>query len=190
MNKIITAIAAAGLSTMAMADDGPRYTYIQAGYQAIEFDDLDVDGDGFGLTGSLAVTDRVYLKASYGTYDLDFGVDATEYELGVGASLPMSDVFHLIGEIGYAAAEVEANGFDADDDGYALAGGFRWMAMPQLELGATLNYVDLDDSGDDTGLSAHALYNFTEAFAVGAGIDLGDDVTGYSIALRYDFPSI
>lgn len=187
MRRIIAAIAGVGLSAMAVAADQINYTYIQGGYQAIEFDDLDVDGDGFGIGGSFGVTDRVFLTADYATYDLDFGIDATEYGLGIGASLPLSQQFHLVGELGYVEAEVEVDGFDADDSGYALGGGFRWKASPVFELGAMLNYADLDDSGDDTSLSASGLYNFTEAFAVGAGINLADDTTGYSLGVRYDF---
>lgn len=188
--KIIAAIAGAGLSAMAVAADEINYTYVEAGYVAIDFDDLDVDGDGFGIAGSLGITDRVYLMADYNTYDLDFGIDATDYGLGVGASLPLSQQFHLIGEIGYTEVEVEVDGFDADDNGYTLGGGFRWKATPTFELSAKLNYVDLDDSGDDTSLSAGALYNFTEAFALGAGIDLADDTTGYSVGFRYDFAGL
>lgn len=190
MNKLIAAIAGASLSAAAVAAEDINYTYIEAGYVAIDFDDLDVDGDGFGIAGSLGITDRVYLTADYNSYDLDYGIDATDYGLGLGASLPLSQQFHLIGEIGYTEAEVEVNGFDVDDDGYTLGGGFRWKAMPALELRAKLNYVDLDDAGDDTSLSAGALYNFTDAFAVGAGVDLADDTTGYSVALRYDFAGL
>ncbi len=189
MKKIIAALTCAAIPMMSSAEE-PRYTYLEGGYQAIDLDDLDVDGDGFGIGGSLGITDRVHLKAAYSDLDLDFGIDVSSYELGIGGSLPLSEPVHLVGEVGYTKSELDSSIIDADDDGYFLSGGFRWMASPQFELNAFINYVDLDDSGDDTSLSVGALYSITDDLAVGAGIDRSDDVTGYSIGLRYYFPTL
>lgn len=179
----------AALPLGALAQE-PRYTFIEGGYQYLDIDGggLDVDGDGIGLGGSVGLTDRVHLLGSYSTLDLDFGIDATEYAVGVGGNFPTSDTVHLIGSIGYTSIEVETSAGDADDDGLFLSGGVRWMANEQFELTAELTYVDMDDSGDDTGLSVAGLYNLTPDLAFLLGSSFSDDANGYTAGVRYYFP--
>lgn len=59
-------LASAFLMTSALAAEGPRYTYVQAGYVDLEIDfdggfGGDLDGDGFVIGGSLAVTDMFHI---------------------------------------------------------------------------------------------------------------------------------
>ena len=53
----------------------PRYTYLEAGYVDIDLNDVDADGDGFALGGSLALGDAFYLAGSYADYDLNLGIE-------------------------------------------------------------------------------------------------------------------
>lgn len=187
MRRVIVLAALASMPLAALSEE-PRYTYVEGGYQALDLDNVDADGDGFGIGGSLALTERVFVTAAYSNMDLDFGIDVSSYDLSVGGNIPLSDGLHLVGEVGYTWTEFDTSIFDVNDDGYFVSGGFRWMATPALELDAGLNYVDLDDSGDDTSLSVGALYSVTDSLALGAGIEWGDDATGYSLGLRYYFP--
>jgi hypothetical protein len=187
MKRIVAAVVCAAIPALCLAES-PRYTYLEAGYQALDLDDPNVDGDGFGLGGSLALNERLYLRAGYSDLDMDFGVDVSSYEFGIGGNLPMSDDLHLVGEVGYTETELDASNFDIEDDGYYLSGGFRWMATEALEVNALLSYVDMSDSGDETSLTVGGLYNLTADLAVGVGASWSDDAMGYSAGLRYYFP--
>lgn len=181
----------AALPFAAVAEE-PRYSYIEGGYQHLDIDGsgIDVDGDGLGLGGSLGLTDRVHLLASYSEVDLDFGIDVTQFSAGVGGNLPMSGDVHLIGSVGYAWTEIDTNFGDADDDGFFLSGGVRWMVAPAFELTGEVTYVDFDDAGDDTTLSVGGLFSLTPDLALGVGASFGDDITGYTVGLRYYFPGM
>ena len=48
-----------------------RYSTIDASYLHSDFDDVDTDGDGFRLSGSVEVHDNVFLFANYNDVDLD-----------------------------------------------------------------------------------------------------------------------
>ena len=50
-----------------------------------------------------------------------------------------------------------------------------------------INYLDLDDAGDDTSLALGARYYVSNEFAVGAGFEIGDDVTTWNIGARLEF---
>jgi hypothetical protein len=184
MKRTALALLCAALPCAALAEE-PRYTYIEGGYQFLDVEDFDVDGDGWGIGGSAALTDRFHLVASYSSLGLDLGIDATTLNAGVGVNFPMSSAVHLVAEAGYVRADFETPFGDVDDDGYFVSGGIRWMALEQLELAASVDYVDVGDFGDDTGLTVGALYSLTPNLAIGASVDLSDDATGYSAGLRY-----
>jgi hypothetical protein len=170
------------------ADQGPKWTYLEANYTYVDFDDFDADGDLFGVSGSLAVTDLFHLFASYdtgeispdGPFNIDLDVD--QFVLGGGINYPLSDTVDLVGQVGWVHAEVE----DLDDDGVGLFGGVRAMVTPQLELNGGVGYVDVGDS-DDTSLSLGLVYSFTDMFAVSADVSFGDEVTSYGVGLRFYF---
>ena len=165
--------------------NGLRYTYIEGRYVDVEFDDLDADGDGFGIGGSVAVSDDFFLTAGYTDLDLDFGVDAQEFLLGVGYHYGLSEVLDLVGEVGYADVEIDTRFGDFDDNGLFLSGGLRWMVVDQLELNGKLRYVDLDDSGSDTSIVLGGLFHVTADLAIGAGAEISDDADVYSVGIRY-----
>ena len=90
MTSMIGAVMVAGmLSAPAFAQDGNgmSYTYLEAGYLDTEIDvgPNDIDGDGVGVGGSVAVNDTFFLTGSYGTQDFDFGIDVDQWSVGIGA---------------------------------------------------------------------------------------------------------
>lgn len=186
MKRTALALLCAVLPCAALAAE-PRYTYIEGGYQYLDLDDFDVDGDGWAIGGSVALTDRFHLIAGYSSLGLDFGIDVASVNIGVGGSLPLDRSVHLVAEAGYARVDIDTPLSDFDDDGLFVNGGLRWMVTEGLELSGWLNYVNLDDSGSDTGFSLGGLFSITPELALGASVDLGDDATGYSVGLRYYF---
>lgn len=188
----IGALVGAGMiSGAAIADNGPNYNYGEIGYTRIDIDDFDADGDLFGVSGSVALTDLFHLFGSYddGEVDGDFSreIDATQMEVGAGVNYALSDTVDLVGRISWVSVELDAGGFgDVDDDGLGLAGGVRAMITPQFELNGGISYVDIEDS-DDTTLAIGGVYSFTDLLAVTAGAGFGDDANSYSIGLRLYF---
>jgi hypothetical protein len=174
-------------SATAVAED-LNYNFIQGSYGQIEVDDVDVDGDGFGIEGSVALTDRFHLFGGYTTADLDFGIDLNQLEAGIGFNSPISETVDLIASLAYVSAEVEAAGFGSvDDSGYGLGVGLRAMLTPVLEVNGDIQYVDFGDGADDTGFGAGFLYSFTERFAAGLSGDWSDDFSSYQLNARMLF---
>lgn len=175
------------VAAVASAEDFD-YTYFNAGYGIVEFDDIDVDGDGFGIGGSFEIGEQFHAFAGYELASLDFDVDATQWNAGFGYHTMLSEVVGAYANLSYQYVEVDVPGFgSADDNGYGFAVGLRFAATPELELTGGIQYVDLSDSGDNTGFGAGGLYSFTDNFAVGLAGSWDDDATSYQLTGRFYF---
>ncbi len=183
----IGAVTAMLFAGSAMADDGPRYTYLEGGWGWVDIDEVNEDGDGFNLGGSLGVTDMVFLFVDYNDSEIDvdsFDVDYTTTEVGLGGNIELSPTADLVGSVSWVNVDLDAGGFgDVDEDGYGLFLGVRAMMTPQFELNGGVSYVDIDDA-DDTALEIGAVYNFTDVFAVTVDASFGDEFTTYGIGVR------
>ena len=176
------------LSAIAGAQ-GLDYNYIQGSYSQVEFDDIDVDGDGFGIGASFGISDRFAVFGSYSTADLDFDVEVNSFDVGLAFHAPISDSVDVVTSVSYVSVDVELQGFgSADDDGFGLGVGLRAMAAPALEIMGGISYVDFGDGGgDDTTFGAGFLYSFTDIFAVGLSGNWGDDTSSYGLNARVYF---
>jgi hypothetical protein len=79
---LLTAIVlptVAGAQEPAPRPQSPQfnYTYVELSYDELDFDlgPVDVDGDGLTLSGSFEINDDWHVYASYGSHDLEFGID-------------------------------------------------------------------------------------------------------------------
>ncbi len=189
VGKAAGILAGVLMANAAMAADGPQYTYVEAGYSWIDYDDVNADGDALNIGGSLAVTDMFHLFAGYQDGEIEIGnfdVDVSTMQLGGGMNIELSPTVDLVATAAWARADLDANAFGSDnEDGYALGVGVRAMVMPQLELNGGVSYVDISD--DDTALTVGAVYSFNEMFALTAGASFGDNVTSYGIGGRIYF---
>ena len=181
-----TLIAATALawSAFAQAAAEPRYTYVEGGYTNVDYDDIDVDGDGFALGGSYALHRNVHLLADYQDVDLDGNADANALALGVGANFPLRQGLDLVTRLRWINQEIEVGNQSNDEDGYGFEAGLRAMINPQLELDGSIRYVDIDDE-DDTSIVIGGLYELTSNFALGGDIELSDDYTAIFLKARY-----
>ena len=185
----ILSIAALMVSSTAALAEGPSYSYIQAAYQEIDVDlggNVDADGDGYGVAGSVAIDENWFIFAGYSAFDLESVVDLDQMELGAGWHSPLSNKTDWFATVSYLDYEVSAPGFgSADEDGFGVGLGIRSMFNPSLELYAQVAYEDVGDG--DTTLAAGLWYTLTGNLALGAGVDLGDDITGYGVGIRLYF---
>ena len=180
-------IALIAFSASASAE-GFDYNYFSIGYGTMEFDNVNVDGDGFNVGGSFAINQSYHVFAGYSTADLDAGVDATEFGAGIGWHTSLTDAVDLVAGLSYEYVELDAPAVSGiDDSGFGLGIGLRFAASEMLELNAGIDYVDLSDSGDDTGFSVGGLYDLTDAFSIGLGGSWSDDVSSYTLSGRFYF---
>lgn len=191
MRKAITVatLAALGLTGTAFAADNLSYSYVEAGYLNSDYDDLDVDADGFGLQGSWGFTPNLHGFASFATQEADdFDADLDQFEVGIGGNWALSDKLDVIATVSYVDVELDGPGrFNADDNGFALGGALRGRVTDALELRGGIKYTELDEGGDDTALNLGARYYFTPMFALGADVSFSDDVTTWVLGARLDF---
>lgn len=180
-------VAAAVHSTLAQAD-ALDYSFVGIQYISAEIDEVNIDGDGYGVEGSFSLNDNFHIFASYGDLDYDFDVSSTTYDLGLGYSRALTEAMDLVATVSYVSAEVEQDTLGSfDDDGYGLGLGIRTMVSEKIELAGGVNYVDLSDSGSETAFSVGAGFDVTENIQVRGGISTSDDGTGYNLGVRFYF---
>lgn len=174
--------------TASASAEGFDYNYLQLNYGKIEFDDVNVDGDGFGLSGSFAISPDWHVFGAYQAAGLDFGIDATTIGAGIGYNTELSPVVDAYARLSYQYVDLDAGGgISADDSGLGFGVGIRFAVSKEVELNAGIDYVDFSDSGNDTGFSAGGLYNFTDAFSLGLGGSWSDDASSYTLSGRFYF---
>jgi hypothetical protein len=190
MRRAITAatVAALGFVAPAFAQDELSYSFVELGYVNSEIDDLDIDGNGFGLRGSYAFSESFHGFAAYTDQDYDFDVGLSQFEIGGGMRFALNPKVDLVGTLSYLNVNLDApGGFDLDDDGLALGLGVRGRATETLELRGEAKLVDYDEADSDTTFSVGARYYLTPMFALGADIGFNDDGTTWILGGRFDF---
>ncbi len=185
MKRTLLLLAVLGLAANAHAEF--NYNLVSASYATVEFDDLDVDGDGFGLAGSFEVAESFHVFGAMDTADLDFDVDLTSYSAGLGYHTPISETVDVVARLSYESLEIDTPLGEADDNGFGLGVGIRVAASEQIELNGSVTYIDLGDSGDDTALGLGFLYNFTDSISAGVQASFDDDVDVYGLTGRIYF---
>ncbi|PZN35391.1 MAG: hypothetical protein DIU71_00095 [Proteobacteria bacterium] len=178
----IAAMGLTGFAGQALAAEGLSYTYVEAGYVRTDVDSPNIDGDGFGLRGSLAVTDMVHVFATFSDQDLD-GVDLESYEVGAGLNWPLQSNLDLVGTLSYVRQEIGRY----DDDGFALGLGLRGRIGERFEAQGGLRHVNFDDRSDETSGVLSGRYFLTDTFALSAEVEFSDDFTTFMIGGRLNF---
>jgi Outer membrane protein beta-barrel domain len=183
--SVLAALAAAlPLATQA---DTMDYSFVDLGYVDTELDDIDVDGDGFALRGSLAFHENFFAFAELEDLGFDFGVDVTQFNIGVGGHMPLNEKIDLVGRFGIVKADLEADrfGVEEDEDGFTLGARLRGQVMPRFELEGGFDYVDVD-SGDDTSIVLEGRYFFMDTLSGGLRLAFGDaDTIGVGMRLTF-----
>lgn len=194
MNRTLMLNGCAALLVIATAGaraDELRYTYVDAGYAQVDFDDFDDEADGLFVRGSLELGSNAFVFAGYRDLSVDvagFDIDTEELTIGAGVHVPVTTKIDVTGRLGYVDIALDGPfGASADDDGFQLAAGLRGSVTERFELEGEIVYTDLDESGDDTSFRASGRYAFTDLFSAGVELGVGDDVTEYGVYGRFTF---
>lgn len=173
------------LSSATALAEGPSYSYIQAAYKEIDLDigDLDADGDGYEVTGTVAINESWFVFAGYSSYGLDspYRGDVDRLKIGGGWHQPINSTTDWFVTASYLNDEYRSS----SEDGFGVGGGVRSMFSPSLELYVQANYEDVVD--DDFSLGGGAWYTLTGNLALGAAVDFGDNITTYGVGIRLYF---
>lgn len=186
MNTIKKAslLATAGLALSAAAGASD----LDYSYAELRFVDSEIgnaDGDGVSIGGSFDLGNNWLVVGNYTTLDFDGNVDANTLEIGAGYVYALDERWDLVSYAKVVRAELEANGFSADENGFALASGFRGMLTPVIEGRASINYVDIEES--DSFVELGADYYFNEFISAGATINLGSEDDRFTLGVRWFF---
>ena len=182
---LFVAIAAVFAPGLVLAD--MNYTNFEVSMIDVENDSFNVDGDGFALEGSYELNERFHLFGEWQDQSLDFGLDGRSLELGGGYTHSFSDKLDFVGTLSYVDAEVKLGSLTADDDGLGIGGGIRSRIAESVELDASLQLVDFDESGSDTGYSVGGRYYFNDDMAIGASVDFTDNSDTLRVGFRWEF---
>ncbi len=168
---------------------GTKFNFVQGSYGRVDLDDslVDVDGDGLGVSASLEIDENFHVFGEYQTADIDFGVDLTIMELGVGYHTNISPHMDVYANLGYVDVEADAGIGSADDSGFSLGIGLRGAVSEAVELYGGLDYIDFDNSDSETRATAGFILSLTETLGVGLKAALWDDVNIFQINARLYF---
>ena len=187
--------ALSGLATCAHAD-GPRWTYVEASYAGAQLDGVSgFHPTGFEVEGFAALADNFLIGANYSSVNddlLNVDTDLNRIQAFLGYRFELSNTTDAYALVSYQDYEVEAsaNGVSAsaDEDGFGVHTGIRYMASESLEMDVSLNYANLGDDFDTSiYASVGATYFVIEDLAIGAGFELGNELETYRITARYAF---
>jgi Ax21 family sulfation-dependent quorum factor len=168
-----------------------NYNYVQLDYNRVSIDDFDVDPDGFGVKGSVALGEQFYLFGSYMKLNdsiegLD--VDFDQSQVGFGFRHGISDKADLIAELSYVDAGVELeDDFDASTDGYRASFGVRGLMADNFEGYAKANWTDGSDVDGTFSGTLGALYKLNATWGIHAEAEFGEDATVWGLGVRASF---
>ena len=163
------------------------YDYIQGTYSSVTDSSFpnDIDGDRFGVLGSLGVTQNLALTAGFNATSFDNDIDASQFVLGITLHAPIAVGTEVVGNLSALKAEIEGANFDDNDTGFIVGIGLRHLVTNSVELDAGISYTDVyDDNFTTFGFGARFYAN--EKISFGIGYATEDDVDTILLNARLD----
>ena len=189
MKKIIalftSGILLIAISVSAKAADF-SYNFAQVNYDDITFSigdaTVDIDGDGFAVSGAFEITPDLFITADYKSYDLIAGLNLDIWDIGLGYHRSINAKTDLVA--GLEMGNLEISFLDLDI--WSANAGVRHQLNDKVELGGKVNYVDYDGNDSDTRFTANVLYKFKKNLSGIFALEFGDsDVM--SLGARFEF---
>ena len=199
MKRCVNLMALAGLLMVAvpqsaLAEGKPIYSYVEAGYNEVDVDDLGGTGDD-GSGGFAGVSVGFFKNFhAFGRYVSnntdDFDVDLTTTIIGVGWHGLLGEKADLIGEVAWIDQEVDLGSSSGkfDDNGYLGRVGARWRPIKLVEVGGWVRFQELDLGNIDVD-EAYEANAMVHLWRIGLGLaaEIQGDVETYSAFARFNF---
>lgn len=156
---VAVAVAACCAPGVAMAQKGRPAAIIDGYYVSaeIEFegdvfdDDVEVEGDGFGVKGRFDLTDTLFLAGEYQAneydevegFDLDEEIQLDTLRAGLGLRFANNSPFYVLGEV--ISADIETGGSSDDEIGFGAHLGVDAPIATALSLYGQVGYISVDE---------------------------------------------
>ena len=181
------------------AADKPNWNTVGLSLNLSELDTQDLEG--FGISGSKLITNRVFVIGSYdsvgtsveafsGNTIVSADVDLNTLSAGVGYRHPVAPTTDLFGVLSYENIEAEASLgslSDSDDNnGYGVTIGVKAAVTSAIELTASVGMVEIEDESENR-TKVSGKYQFNNKFSVGAGYESFSDLDTVSLSANMNF---
>lgn len=195
------------------------YAYIEGDYINLDIDtgnedtfsrsDFE-DGDGFGLSASFPIGERLFVFGDYSDTEADFtfrdnlnrvvpsNTDIKRLNLGVGFHTPMTSTTDIV--VSGAYSDIDYDDFDlgaspsltlnnlTDDpsDGFFGDVKLRTQLTPALEGSIGARYTDIE-SADGLSLIGNLMFELNQTWGLNLSIDAGEDLVTWAAGVRASF---
>jgi predicted porin len=164
----------------------PSFNFIQWGYSDLQFDDVNVDMDGYELKANYELSDNVYLnykKMSVDTTGIAF--DARNIGLGVKSIVGAETV--IFAQLDWANFDVDTryNANNSDQDGHRATVGLRRNLTNKFEVKAAYEYLDVEDDTSDIFVLG-AAYKISSHLSLYADYKRDSDYDQIGLGIRFD----
>jgi hypothetical protein len=168
------------------------YDYVEAVWIRSDVDGIADEFEGFGLGGSVALTDDFYLRAAASRLDVDVGgFDADTLDLSalLGFRYGLDDGFDAIVEAGAGRTEIDVSGVPGSPDaetGFLASSGLRYRANYTWEFEGTLDFAQFNGDGEFGGSVAVRAHISNNASIVASWGTI-DDADTLALGVRWQW---
>jgi hypothetical protein len=168
------------------------YGLLEGYYQYNTFKDTGLDAShGLGLNLTAQLFQPLFLRGAFSWASgngklVPDGYSLSTVQLGAGAYLPVSDRFHLVGEVGglYSTLTASKSAVSFSDGALYVRPSIRFAATESLELQGGMMITSADDY-NSRQWDLNAYYRLFTAMDVGFGAGFGDQTNNYRAGVRF-----
>lgn len=176
MKRTLIAIALAVAAPFAAAQE-LSYNLLELGIARVDPDGAS-STDTWGLEGSIAVTDNVFLRARYTQLNLP-GSNPDGWTIGGGFNLSISGATDFVAGLDFGDFE--------GADLWNVHGGVRTAFNENFEGWFGAGYTDPEGASGDFYGFGRLHFRFNQTLGATLNLQLGDDATEYGVGLRLTF---
>jgi hypothetical protein len=154
---------------------------------------VDFDGDGFQLRGSLTVHQNFFALVEIEALEFDDNNDDVDFQrwlIGGGGHWPINQSLDFVARGGVVRYDADYGRFGDDDDiGFFLGARVRALVVQNVEVegGVELSTAEVAGFEDEILLVGEGRYHFNNQFSVGGLLNIGDDVSQIGVYGRFNF---
>ena len=187
MKRSLLAIAILSLPLAAGAAE-LDYNYIEGGYSRLAPDGTINQADGFGLNGSVSISEQLFLYGGWSNNEIDgSATDVDVQRIGLGWRNALSDRTDLVVNANYLKFDVDFGILGLDAEGYEAEVGVRHAFGDHFEGQASLGYVDGGDFNGAVYGKLTGQYRFNQRWGLVGSALIRDDVKEYFFGPRLSF---
>lgn len=137
MKRQLLALTLTALLPFAAQSQEISYTYLEGGYSRLN---SDIDADGWGLNGSLALNESFHAFGNYSRSEFEnSNIDLETFSVGLGTRYALKNQLHLLAQVGYENANPE---LQRSNEAWFAEAGARAAIGSRLEGWVLVGYED------------------------------------------------